>query len=347
MKINGIFITAVFLCTQFTFAQQINMSEQAKKGMTSCLISEKHLIPVNKSELIDKTGKFQKWVDISVNLDKSSKRESTRFNRTTYKVANSSSQMRLLSERFDPLGTIVANAPLIKRTPAPAMYREGPMYFKFKLLTENKASSKLSKDDLVPVVKSFITDNKFITETDADKIGSVEVCDTRINEDSQNNPKGKDFIINQNVILRRTVNGKPVINSQLSIEVYPDSKEITGIDCFNWPSLEENRKTALSKEALKTANASGEEELSNHIYKRIAKSVRNIKNVDITDISEGWFQADDNLLPVAVVNYTAICQNDTEAHPYMEVINLAGNDDVFNKDYRKDYKPAELPEIDY
>lgn len=346
MKINGLFIATVLIGSQLTFAQQVTVSNSAMKAITSCSLSEKSIIPVSKAGLNDNKNRFRKWVGASIDIDNSAKRESNRFNRTTYKTVSDNAQSRFLTERFNPSGEIIVVNKVAfqkKSEPSPTLYREGPMYFKFAQMKENKALTKLKSDDIIPIVKGFITDNKFITETDIDKIGSVELCDTRINEDGKKNVDGTDFVVNQNVILRRMVDGKPVVNSHFSISVYPDTKEILEMDCFNWPSLEENSRATLSKEALATANALSEAELSNKINTRIMNVVKNCKKVYVNEVTQGWFQSDSDLSPVLIVDFEAITGNNSEPDKYMEVVTLTGNDEIFNKDYRKDYKPAAMP----
>jgi len=351
MRINGLFVTIIVAASmQVATAQQISFSQPALSDISKSSLKEKTIIPVSKESLELKKKKIRNWVGASIDLEKSTKRESTRFNRVTFKSVDSKDVSRSLEERIDPIGNIVnLKQPGVARLKPsyseqiPVLYREGPMYFKFAKIQERKASSRIDRDNLIKMVKEFVTENQFITETEADKIGSVEVCDTRIDEDGQT---GADIVAHQNVIFRRTVDGLPVVNSMLSVAVYPDTKEIVEMDCFNWASLDEKSKKIAGNTMLKNAGVLTEAEVTGKIKNKILAISKGCKNANVKEINPGWFQSDNELLPVLIINYDAVTGSSKEPVKYMEVVNLAGDDAIINKDYRSDYKVGEMPQID-
>lgn len=339
-------ITAgLILTTQILFAGDVILTNRAMDNIEKSVETKKCIIPVDKDNLEVKRKLINSWTNASINLQKADKRESKRFKRTSYKVKTQKNRMRLLNESVNSNGIFDIPQGAVTTTVQPyiVLYREGFMHFSFTKTLERKAQSKIDDRQVLSLARKFITENNFIEESKLDKIGPAEINEIRIDAEIDNSGDNDDYLVMQNVTFRRTYSGKPVVNSQISLSVFPDTREILELNHFNWPSLLEDRKLSLSESDLKKSGVSTAEGTRKKIVKRINGVTGPFDQAFVNSVEQGWFQGNEELIPVLIIKYEAVFEGNKEPVKHLEVVNLVGDENVFGKDFRDDYIPLEYP----
>ncbi|MGA1842417.1 MAG: hypothetical protein ACMUIU_17510 [bacterium] len=350
LTIKAIFVLAIFSLTIFSslilahngLALDIIMNKKITQSIGSITKKERVIIPIDKEKEEGNRVKMQKWVSYSFNIEEASVRESKRFKRTSYTMVTDTPMIRLLTDETELLN----NNPFIQKQseengePDRVLYREGTTYFKFLNFKENKATTKLDDNQIIPLAKKYILKNNFLSETRLDRIGEIEVCNTILNEEGATEGEDQDFIVQQNVVFRRSFAGKPVVNSQISVGIFPDTKEIIELNHFNWTPLEEGNRWYKSKKALQAERLFEPSDVISKVKGRISFMSGNGTKAIVKDVTEAWYQASDELIPILIVEYDVYINSDDEPRPYMDMISLVTGDEIFLKDYCDDYTPV-------
>lgn len=339
------FISTVILAHN-VLALDIIMNKKITQSIGSITKKERILIPIDKAKEEENRTKMRKWISFSFDIEEASARESKRFKRTSYTMVTDTPGIPLLTDEIGLLN----NNPFIQKQRKEngefekVHYREGATYFKFLNFKENKATTKLDDNEIIPLAKEYILKNNFLSETQLDKIGEIEVCNTMLNEEGATEEEDQDFVVQQNVVFRRSFAGKPVVNSQISVGIFPDTKEILELNHFNWTPLEEESRWCISKKALHAERLFDPTDVISKLKGRISYMSGNATKAIIKDVAEAWYQATDELIPVLIVEYDAYIDADDEPRHYRDMISLVTGDDIFLKDYHDDYTPAYYPE---
>jgi len=293
------------------------------------------------------------WVSGSMDLSAASKRVSQRFNRTSYMQRSDTDKVRLPAERLQRttseatgvgrnvkrLATARLDPRAVKTlkvsTPVQMVFRDGASHLKFQKVKETRAKAALTEAEATQLARGFLDGNLLLKQTEMDKVGRVYVRERRINEQRGEGQAPDDYLVQQDVIFERHVEGRPVINSKIAVGFQPDSKDILLLEHFNWTPLQQ-QEGAEGSEAMtprfQPVAAPAAAQLRARVEAKIQEtSGQNFTKAEAVKAVPAWFQTEDSLLPVLVVEVkvTVPGRGGQISESYLEVLNLAGSDDVF------------------
>ena len=354
---------------------------------------------LDKVQMAQTGALMRTWVSGSMDLSKAQKRESSRvIGRTSYVEQSTVDTLRLPTERFKitqknaiPTSKVKAQsgvqldpkaAKTLKLvTPVHMIYRESPGHLKFHKIKETKAKKPLTKTQAIQAAQNFLSDNLLLKQTDFDKVGDIYVQERRINEDRGEGQEPDDYLVQQDVVFERQVDGKPVVNSRIVVGFQPDTMDIVLLEHFNWTPLLElqaadqsdkplsttpfSRKQAISSTGQSQPSETSSAKTASHTDLKIqavrapsatnmrkqveakirAVSGRSASNAEVVNVISAWFQTEENLVPVLAieVNVTVASPMGPITEPYLELINLAGNDDIFFPGQSQPITPETAP----
>jgi hypothetical protein len=312
----------------------------------------KKTVPINRVKLDQTKRLFRAWISPSIDLSRAKKKERKLYFRTTYIQEVKKEKLRLPTERWlspkgglqkpvKDLAQLSAQTKLQLSIPVKTLYREGLTYFKFQKIKEMRAETRLKESDAVRLAKDFLLENGFLTQTQKDSIGRIDITDRRINEDRGEGRKPDDYLVQQDIVFHRVFEGKPVINSKITVGLLPDTKEIVLIKHFNWTPLEEKKKAPVSSQRLASVRSVSGSSILKGLKKKIRASCGNFTKAEIMRVTPAWFQTEDELIPVMV---SAVRTKYPSGYvgAYTDVTNLVGSDDIFFKG-RKGALPDPMP----
>lgn len=322
------------------FADDIKIPANIAEKIDSHAKAAKKSVPVKKVVKEQNKTLFRTWVSGSIDFKKSKKRVSDRFNRTTYHQKVKTMKLRLPGERMkkNAKGKPQLNLKNVKtlkmKKETDLFYREGPGYQKYQAIKESKAKKKIPKAKAVQLAKKFLEDNGFLKQSAKDKIATAYVQERRMNEEGDEKTKTKpvDSLLQQDVVFERSYDGRPVINSKIVVGFMPDTTEIVNFKHFDWTPMEESKAKTLSTQELKGKGApvSGDD-IKKRLKQKIQRTTGKATKSNVKEVVPAWFQTQDGLVPVLAfrvgVDYTD--KRGTLSRDYLEVINLAGSDDIF------------------
>lgn len=347
-------IAAGLLLSGIVTAQpgQIVISDSARNAVRSELGRMNKSFTVNPQQTQAFQQNVRTWVSGSINLKKATVRESERFNRVTYKQELLTDRNRVMSERLAmPSAKKVKAVPKLQvrdqkavklTTPLTVLYREGPNYFKYGKLREEKAQKPIQESVVMENARKFILENSFIKESQRDRIGLAYVQNRRINEDRGDSLQAVDYLVQQDVVFERYFDNKPVVNSMIKVGIYPETKEIILFEHFNWPVLQEDKETMLASDMLMRAGSGSPQDLITRLERKIRQENKIFTRAEVRNAFPGWFQSKEGLIPVMCFNVRIEQpgQEGVTTRDYLEVLNIAGSDDVFFEDRKEATKPA-------
>ena len=317
------------------------------------------------------------WVSGSMDLSAATKRTSTRFDRTSYVQQSSSDTLRLPTER---LRVTPEQAPIARRAqqriavqldpaalrsvaqaePVHMVFREGAGHLKFQKMKEVRARTALAEAEAIQLARSFLDGNSLLKQTGSDKVGRVYVQERRISEDRGAGQASDDYLVQQDVVFEREVEGQPVINSKIVVGFEPDTRDIVLLEHFNWTPIQQQvadqsadppftlpRSMALTRVTAPLARrvvAQSDTGLRGRVEAKIrAVSGDKFTRAEVTRAMRAWFQTEDSLVPVLVfeTKVTFASARGPMTEPYLEVINLAGSDDVLYPGRRQAEAPTQ------
>jgi hypothetical protein len=243
------------------------------------------------------------FVSRSINLDAASQRQSTRFDRTSYTSPAARDVPMHLGDR--PGITDEASTGTVA-----VVYREGKTAMSFQKLDKDKQTptgAGLPEHEATEQARSFMIANGIIGESKTDVIARVQVRERRVNQED-----ASDFLAQQDIVLQRTVDGKPVINSSASVSVLPNT-EIVGLKVSNWIPTTSDRtqiKSTSDDAAARVLATNIEAQLADVLAQELGSDAQ---GAIVRDVEESWFSSDrDGLIPALV--FVVELRND--GHPY-------------------------------
>ena len=312
----------------------------------------KKTVPINRAKIDQTKRLFRAWISPSIDLSRAKRKERKLYSRTTYIQKVEKEKLRLPTERWlSPKGGLqkpikdLAQLPAQKKSQlsnsVKTLYREGPAYFKFQKIKEMRSKTRLKESDAVRLTKDFLLKNGFLTQTQKDIIGRIDITERRINEDGGEGKKPDDYLVQQDITFYRVFEGKPVINSKITVGLLPDTKEIVLIKHFNWTPLEEKRKAPVSSQRLASVRSVSDSSILTGLKKKIQAACGSFTKAEITKVAPAWFQTEDELIPVMV---SAVRTEYPSGYvgAYTDVTNLVDSDDIFFKG-RRGALPEPMP----
>lgn len=369
MKLLSVVISflTIFCAAAQSAVGEIVIPDEIKTKINSEAVEEKKVVRLDKQKMDENKLFFRTWVSSSFDLDESTKRVSKRFDRVSYAQEISSEKINLPAERLQ-IKTIkkrtkwwyfwqkprVFNIPKLQtekvrklevEKPVQVLYREGPAYFRYAKMKEDKTKIPLDNSKAIAVTKQFLIENLFLRETGKDKIGPVYIEERRINRDGGKDKKPDDYLVQQDIVFTRQYEGKPVINSKAVVGLLPSTKEIVLLKHLNWTPLKENKVRKFKRSKLKKMDLNSGESIEYRLKKKIQEISGNFTKAHITEAIPAWFQTECTLIPILAFNihieYSSP-QKGLWKRDYLEFINLTGSDDVFFKKDKTMQKPLKV-----
>lgn len=334
---------------------------------------------LDKAQMEQSRTRMRTWVSRSMDLGAATKRTSTRFNRTSYVQQSSADTLRLPTER---LGAAQEQAPIARRAqqrtavqldpaavrgvaqaePIHMVFREGAGHLKFQKTKEVRAHTALAEAEAIQLARDFLNGNSLLKQTESDKVGRAYVQERRISEDRGAGRTPDDYLVQQDVVFEREVEGQPVINSKIVVGFQPDTRDILLLEHFNWTPIQQQvadqsadppftlpRSMALTRVTAPLARRVAAQPDAN-LRSRVEAKIRAVSGdkftrAEVTRAMRAWFQTEDRLVPVLVFETKVTFASDEGpmTEPYLEVINLAGSDDVLYPGRRQAEAPAQAP----
>jgi len=334
---------------------------------------------LDKAQMEQSRTLMRTWVSGSMDLSAATKRTSTRFDRTSYVQQSNTDTLRLPTER---LGVTPEQAPIARRAgqrtavqldpaaarfvaqaePVHMVFREGAGHLKFQKIKEARAQTALAEAEAIQLARSFLDGNSLLKQTELDKVGRVYVQERRISEDRGAGQAPDDYLVQQDVVFEREVEGQPVINSKIVVGFDPDTKDILLLEHFNWTPIRQqgadqsaNPPSTLPRSMSLTRTmtpltrrvaTSSDTGLRGRVEAKIrAVSGDSFTRAEVVRAIPAWFQTEDSLVPVLVfeTKVTFASARGPITEPYLEVINLAGSDDIFYPGRRQAEAPTQAP----
>lgn len=322
---------------------------EIKKEMAGVATKPKEIVPLSTSERALTKELFRTWISGSIDFSKTTKRESERFQRTSYSIDVDTDNLRFLDERLILKPRIELNKTHLLKTrpikltkPAKVIYREGPTYFKWQKIKETRAEKPIEKAVAQKLAKDFLVGNGFLKETEKDKVMQVAIRERRKNMEKGEGEQPDDFLVQQDIVFERMFEGQPVINSKLLISISPQNKEIVGIEHFNWTPLQEKQKKTIEQEKLNRIGLNTGEKIQIRLEDKIRRAYGKYTRAEIKKIIPAWFQTQNELIPVLVFEiFTEYADKFNRSS--LEVINLAGNDDDLFGGSKPTKRPVSAP----
>jgi hypothetical protein len=337
---GGIMETAV--------AQQIKMSESVLSQIDAVITARKQIVPLDRELKDQRKQLFRTWVSGSIDIDKSTKRVSKRYDRTTYTQMISQEKTRFLNERLKLTPISEAEKKLYKpelqphlipekqlENPVQVIYREGPMYFMFQTLKEQRAETSLTETQISELAKKFLIQNALLVETDKDKISQEYLRERRINMEKGESADSDDYLLLQSLVFEREYDGSPVINSKIEIGIFPDSKEIVLLKHFNWIQVDESNAKQIQLQKQKRSSPSLKVDVQERLKQKIKDVCGTFTQAEVKKIFSAWFQTEDDLIPLLAfdIDIEYPSPKGPLKRNYLEVLNLVGDDSIFFKQH--------------
>ncbi len=274
----------------------------------------------------------------ALDLERAKARRSTRFFRTAYTDDVTSDTPIHLADRWGADGRPTARQDAEAKAldePMRVVYREGDDGTTFGLakMKEQPPSSGpgLEAASATQQAESFLVENGLLAEAGSDRIEPHDVRERRVGTEAPNGGGDQDLLAQQDVLLRRTYDGKQVVNSHASVGVLPDSGEVVEIKVERWTPVDPagttttKPPTASEQEAQRTAT-----QLEEKLRRQIERDTgAELVSAYVEHIEEAWFQSDEGLIPVLVFMVrVAFTIAPNEPRNLIVAINPAGDDSL-------------------
>jgi hypothetical protein len=334
---------------------------------------------LNKAQMEQSRTQMRTWVSRSMDLGQAVRRASTRFDRTSYVQESGADTLRLPTERLGaaqeqaPVAGQVQRRAAVQVDPGAAravaqaepmhmVFREGAAHLKFQKIKEARARTALAEAEAIQLARDFLNGNSLLKQTESDKVGRAYVQERRISEDRGAGRASDDYLVQQDVVFEREVEGQPVINSKIVVGFQPDTRDILLLEHFNWTPIQQQvadqsadppgtlpRSMSLARVTAPLARRVAAQPDAN-LRSRVEAKIRAVSGdkftrAEVTRAMRAWFQTEDRLVPVLVFEAKVTFASDDEpmTEPYVEIINLAGSDDVLYPGRRQAEAPTQAP----
>jgi len=298
---------------------------------------------------------MRSFVGRAIDLDKADKRVSKRFTRTSYRQKLENDAPIHLADRVgkDGIFTRDGDAKVARDgEPVDAVYRESDdgSVMKFQKARENDgpAGEGLSEADAKESAEKFFVENGMVTPTDVDTISKTELRERRIDVGNEAMESDDDYLAQQDTLLRRSYEGKPVINSVASVGTLPGSGEVVLVKLANWTPSDPS-----GAETIKPAyDAQQAQQLTDELRKRVLDTLVEqtgtaAEGAVIKSMDEGWYQTpDDGLIPVLLFQAETRPPGNDEVQNVALIVNPFGSNDEIWQQGRVPHDEAPAPSDD-
>lgn len=306
------------------------------------------------------------WVSGSLDLNKAAPRTNKRFDRRTYSQEQKTEVLRNPNERLlitgessgmikkqgdvfpvqpEVVKEVKLNMLSLQRAevkvPVKVSYREGSSYYNFIKIKERPAQNALSQQEAFALVREFLQSNRMIQETQDDRIGAMYLQNRMVNRELDQG-RSTDILMQQDVVIERSFQGKPVINSKIIVGLQPDSREIVAFKHYNWtPVASGMQKSDPVAASGKGAKVLDPEVIVRRLEDKIVRSSGDFTIAEVQRVIPAWYQDGDTMIPVMgfdiAIQYSS--PKGALSRNYFEVLNLTGDDQRLMPNKAKNRKP--------
>lgn len=340
-KIEFLAIAFLFVIIARPSSAAIVIPDQINTAIAAEAAKVQKTVPLNTLERDQNKVLFRTWVSESIDLNRAARRTSRRIPRTTFKQSVMTEKLRMPAERMllpKPPKPGALITPQLQRQairsvalqkPVEVYYREGLANFRYHKVKEAKAKAPIPTAEAIKLSRDFLVQNRFLQETDVDKVGTSYIINRRIDEQG-----GANYITQQDIVLERSFEGKPVINSKMVIGLDPGTKEILLIKHFHWTPMNRQATRQLTLQERTAARSHSGAIVRQRLEEKIQKTSGKFTRATVKQVIPAWFQTDNGLIPIIAfrINVEHSTPRGLRTRDYLEVINLAGSDDdLFGK----------------
>ncbi|MFC1578481.1 hypothetical protein ACFL36_05665 [Thermodesulfobacteriota bacterium] len=160
-------------------------------------------------------------------------------------------------------------------------------------------SKKLFKDDqAITIAQAFMTENKFISVTGADKLMPAAVLVRKKQEIKTDGKIGQVINLSQRISFMRQIDGLPVLNAKQTVDLHPDRNEIIGYKKIRWS------ETLSGGQSLPYRT---KDEIMSEMQTLLSKPGT---NYTIQQITPAMYQLSDRIVPILAVKTTKRIKNE-------------------------------------
>lgn len=326
----------------------VTVAPSAADAVLRALESPIRVVPLVPGAEEQSRQLFSLWVSGSVDLERSEARPSPRFpGRVLYRQAPAPTPARRLDERLAfrraPSGVAATLDPSaawvdLQGAPTEIRCRVGGGEYLFRKDAELRHDGPVDRPKMIAGVRDFLRENRFVRESDADAQGPAELVLRRVNREGAAGEGSENFIVQADVVVGRTFEGKPVVNSKAVLGVSPATGEIVKFGLFNWtPARPEKARVVLGRTGFDAASA-----LLSRVEGRLRERWGGFSRAGVVRAEAAWVQTADALVPVLVFEVEAeyaYPDGSTVVQPGLEILGLAGEGDFFGEHTRKGEDP--------
>lgn len=326
----------------------VTVAPEAAEAVLRALEAPVRVVPLVPGAEEQSRHLFSLWVSGSVDLDRAETRPSPRFpGRVLYRQVPVPTPARRLDERLAfrqaTSGTTVTLDPSaawvdFQGSPAEIRCRMGGGEYLFRKDAELRHDGPVDRPKLIAGVRDFLRENRFVRESDADAQGPAEVVLRRVNREGAAGEVSEDFIVQADVVVGRSFEGKPVVNSKAVLGVSPATGEIVKFGLFNWtPARPEKARVVLGRTGFDAASS-----LLRRVEGRLRERWGGFSRAGVVRAEAAWVQTGNALVPVLVFEVEAeyaYPDGSTVFQPGMEILGLAGEGDFSGEHPRTEEDP--------
>jgi len=316
----GLWFGCIGALCSVAWSQKLVVPPQMRDKISSELTKPVNVYQLDAQAAARLESAIEAWVGQRMNFKGAQTRKSQRFpGRVTYSVEMPSS---VSGHTEDSAAQSVMQAP----PSVPVFFTKSLNCYSYRKLLDEPAQTRLEKPQAIQVVTDLLLTNKFVEPTQQDGFGEAEAVvrelrKKRITEQDREGEGGEELVL-QGVIFRRKFMGEPVINSSVTVDLQPDTKEVLGLKHYNWTPV-------LLQFKLAAANASPRtlDDVLAALEEKAKQYAGRAGQASLSSVTRGWFQTDKELIPILLSQ--VMFPHDDHDDGYAQPINLVGRDDVF------------------
>lgn len=285
---------------------KVTVAPEVTQGLVDFSRKPWTTVPLRTEERDRARAMMRSVASRAIDLAKASARKSKSFKRTSYTQDVGADAPMHLGDRWGkdgrPAGEMAAATPTA--SPMRVIFREGDDGSTFNLLkTKEHTAVGGGMDSSVATqqVQRFFVENGLLSETANDKIEGMEVRERHVSAQQGGGADDQDLLAQQDVLLRRTYDGKQVINSHASVGILPETNEVVQVQLEHWTPVDTGGTETTKAEQPEGEARRTAESLQDKLLKQIeAEADEPIASASVEHVEEAWFQTDTGLIPVLV-----------------------------------------------
>jgi hypothetical protein len=314
-------------------AEKVAFSAELRETLLDIAKRPAQRVPLRQGEREQRKATMRLLAGNVINFDEAKQRKSGKFKRTSF-MHEGKDRPLFLSDRLGDKGQLLGERPMAANAEADSVktiYRESDDGSSFKLQRlKERASysgSTLPNGEVQKSGRDFLLESGLIKEAGNDKIQGTEIRERRTNgEDGEG--ATADNLEQQDILLRREFEGKPVINSVASVGVLPEDGEVVLLKVSNWDSADGGAAQTFKPHYDEQQANILADAWQNKVVQVLQEDGNNaLEGATVRGTTEAWFQDEDGLSPALVFNVEITPKGGGEVREIPVVVNPYGSED--------------------